>query len=237
MHGELLNPRLFTRRTSWPNKPNYHLNLHQDPAEYFAKHVFPPNVGKYSVVGYKFFLEHALNNNFGQVMDMIASIKDMRIIHLFRENIMDSVVSLCIAKRDDIYIVQEGSIPVAKSTVHIDEERFFHLMQHTEARQLMTKAAFPTHDRFNVSFHSLTHNTDRTMESLLQWLRVDVMPLTRRMKLIRQRTRPKRDVVENFNELREATAIKHPEWLKYFDEDPEDLPTVLSATPQLVCAS
>lgn len=237
MHGEIFNWNLPARRTIWRDRPNYYLSDHEDTAVYLNRHVYPRDPGKKSVVGCKLFLHQLrMMPQFAPAYDHLDTMHDLRIIRLVRENVLDNAISLQIAHRDKQYAHQDEESEPPLKTIHIPYEEFVQTMHVIEREQAEALAAFPSHDRYTLTFNELTNNTDAAMDSLLRWLGLTPQPLSRTFKIQRQRTRPKSDVLENFHELRTQVAQDHPRWLRYFDEDPSELPTVYSAL-QTACAS
>lgn len=235
-HNEVFHQTFLYRRTYWLERPNYHLAEHGDPVRYIEHHVLPCNQRMYRVLGFKLFLPQLEETSFGSALSYLERFPDLKIIHLLRENMLDRVISKLLAERDQQFVLEEGAANAAVRPLFIEYDRCVDMLRRWEQILARTIAAFPGHPRYTLTYKKLTTHPSMSLAGLQTWLGVEPIALERTLKLTKQRVKPKREMIENYEELRKKTALEHPSWLRYFDDDPDALPSVGSATLES-CAS
>lgn len=170
------------------------------------------------VVGLK-FLYYQLEPEYAQrwnvpdlpsVLPVLERSKELRIVHLKRRNLLETLVSWKIAAQTHRYrqYNQDRSSGAGKAhsniTVNLSYEECRHEFEQTEQWQRYYDAAFANHPFVEMYYEDLVADKHHEMARVLDLLSLEKYEL--RSPLRKQNTRPLEDIVENFAELRERFA-------------------------------
>lgn len=136
---------------------------------------------------------------------------DLKVIHLKRENFLDSLVSLKLSRLSNVWSTFDGVYPEnVKINLNYDEcvTHFTYLdKSYNKYNEL-----FKNHSLLNLSYERLIQSTDAVTSKILTFLAVDSYKLTAPTKKLN--TRPITEIVENFGQLKHK--FSHTRWSQFF---------------------
>jgi LPS sulfotransferase NodH len=129
--------------------------------------------------------------------------EELRIIHLIRKNVLDIVISKCVAAVHDVYHIRQGSdvepVAIKLDTGELPKRLANQEEQVTRARRQFAGRGSRYHEVF---YEDLASNCSHFSE-LLQFLCVDAsVELKSTLKRLNPRTQP--EVIENYDEVHRA---------------------------------
>lgn len=168
--------------------------------------------------GFKIFYYHPQDAPGSPVWDMLAAVEGLHVIHLRRRNILHALVSSRLAYQTGIYGVRSDreaaeyrdALPVLRFTPE-ELERDFQQTRNWEREGI---ARFDGRPRLDVSYEDMTADLPGQFARITDFLGVPPKPPHTDFK--KQRTRPLRDTVENYDTLK--THFQGTEWTAFFDE-------------------
>lgn len=198
--AEVLFPKEAPRREHFHLDDGRYYRDGEDGAAFLRDAVFVPR-GARDVVGFKLFYDHAPPGAAASAWDQLGASRDLRVIHLYREQLFESLVSLRIAQITDDWMVlrSERRAPRQLEPFEIPPER---CRQHFEAvlaerrRALDRLAGAP---RLELEYETLCARFDESMSACFRHLGVEPRPVEK--ELVKQATRPVREQVANYDEL------------------------------------
>ena len=125
-------------------------------------------------VGFKIFYEHPLSSEDKEVWNFIAKDKNIKIIHLVRDNVIRSQLSLLIAYRTNIWGLtpKMKDIPLEKRKVNVEMESFIRSIKQIDKNKELTKKRFQEHSYYEISYEKLTSGIQSEMNQLFDYLNV-----------------------------------------------------------------
>lgn len=217
--GIHLHKELFTQypeHTDWPDRPNRKILPGDDAPAILQTDVYPPDA-PYCAIGFKLFYNHLQLPAWIDVAELLRDRHDFHVIHLYRENLLDSLLSYMIAQRDLRWISMSDADPMPHplSIAYEDMSTAFHRL----INDRRTAADLVAHHRtFDLTYDQLTTDTDSIIRRLHDWLGIPPLPAYNKEGLRKQRTLPKRALISNFDVLRRQCAVLNPSWLPFFEE-------------------
>lgn len=193
-------------------------------SHFLATGVFPPEAEHKRAVGFKLFpaqLQPAPEGK-EQAWAFIRGIPGMRFIRLARRNIVDIALSMEIAKRDNAWVHVHASMSPAPAPIAIDPHVLVWQCRQIEQKFALIDTMLEGSPFCPVWYEDLTQKTEETLARVQQWLQVPVRTLQPSVPVRKFRTRTRREILENFEEVRAFCAREYPQLLMHFDE-PEDL--------------
>lgn len=175
---------------------------------------FSKRMNYVKTVGFKIFYYHPLNSNDEFIWNKIKSDRDIKIIHLIRENILRSYISSQIAHKTQIYGLTPGMINqnLQDRKVSIDIEDCLKEIKKTEAYQDKTRLEFSHHPFIEITFKGLVLEKTITMGRIFNFLNVTSKKTT--SNLSRQNPEKIQNLVLNYIELDKALRnTKHYKYL------------------------
>jgi LPS sulfotransferase NodH len=182
------NPTLLARYRSDPNK-------------FLEAEVFRRWPRRYEAVGFKLFYYHARQRRFSEVWDHLRADRDIRIVHIRRQNILKQYLSLKIAHATDVWSVTTTPLH-EPAAIRLDAEeccRHFEFVREAEA----ACARFFGHNHvLDIFYEDLTEDEDRAVRRVQNFLGIRREKLT--ATLVRQRKATLPRAIANFEELKGA---------------------------------
>jgi len=206
-HGEVFSPRLIGFERKDKNSPINQLlekTRNERPVDFLRDYVFYG--GPYQAIGAKIKYSELEQPRWSAVFDSLLADRDIRVVHLIRENRLQRLVSAIIAQLTDVRVVlvsdpqPEPRGPVRKIVVDVEScIRDFTAVQAAEAR---FRRHFSGHRTFEVSYEDIIDERSRQLLDLQRFLGVEETELT--PYTVKQSAGRLEDVIENYSEVREA---------------------------------
>ncbi len=169
----------------------------------WEKEVFTKKLSKVKYVGFKIFYYHPLDSDDKSVWDNLKSDKSIKIIHLRRENMLNTIVSRKIAGKTNIWKKQNsGEIPVEERKVTLDPEECVEKFERTKKWETQTRQDFKDHPFFELTYEELTAHKQDTMNAIFSFLQLDSIPVESSLK--KQNKETLRDLVTNYDEIEQG---------------------------------
>jgi len=171
-----------------------------DGAAFLRDAVYVPR-GERDVIGFKLFYEQAPARPAASAWDYLAGERDLRVIHLYREQLLESLVSQEIAKITDEWMVHRGAAqpPRQLPPFELSPERcrqHFDTVLADRRRALDKLAGLP---RLEIEYRALCDDFDTSVAACCRHL--GVAPIRAEKQLVKQAARPVREQVANYDAL------------------------------------
>jgi hypothetical protein len=199
----------------------------EDPVRFLHERIFCEHAPEVQAVGFKY---HYMHWGFRGVLDELAADEELYVLHLRRRNQLRMFVSLELAKETGVWLVQpprksgwdfvrelrrgpravvaklRGKAPplVAerpKPLIHVDPQEFYEFMVKTGLREQQNVQRFAAHPIHDVYYEEMVSTPDSVFEEAQRFLGLE--PVKLQVETKRQNPEPLRDLIENYDELRE----------------------------------
>lgn len=163
---------------------------------------FSKKISYVKCVGFKIFYDHPLQSEDKEIWEKLLADKEIRIIHLIRENLVRAELSLLIARKTQMWGANASSpkVSLENRRVHIDTVKFLKKLEMSRKEEEMTRKRFSSHPFLEISYEELVSERNLTMEKVFHFL--DVIPRSTRSNFIKQNTESIDNLVINYEELR-----------------------------------
>lgn len=215
VHGfaEVLFPKERPRREQFKLDDGRWLRDGEDGATFLRDALFRPR-GERDVIGFKLFYDHAPAGPAESAWSYLAGLRDLRVIHLYRERLLDSLVSLRVAQITDDWMVgrEERRAPVELAPFDLTPEecrRHFDAILDDRGRALARLAGLPI---LELEYEALCERFAESTDACFRHLGVAPRPVEK--ELVKQATRPVREQIKNYPEL--ARAFAGTRYARYF---------------------
>jgi len=211
----------------------------EDPLRFLRERIFCEHPG-IDAVGFKY---HYMHWTFPGVLDELTGDDDLYVLHLTRRNQLRMFVSLKLAEETGVWLVrtpagQKPSIasqvlrapanalarlrgtPVPeikgreKPRVHVDVTEFYEFMVRADLRKHRNVERFSKHPMHEVVYEEMVADPEPIFDEAQRFLGLEPIKLT--IETRRQNPEPLRNLIENYEELREAYAGTNAE--PFFDD-------------------
>jgi LPS sulfotransferase NodH len=181
----------------------------RDAIEFLTAHVWSQENSAYQAVGFKLFFERIKCPGSKRLFARLKQeITGLRVIHIIRDNLLDSWVSRKKAEQTGVWRLPATG-HVAGPTreirpIHANPEnilRNFEQLDH--ATQVMART-FRDIPYLAVNYATLVRDFQKEMSAVFCFL--DASPIRNRMSVQKQNTAPHRDFISNYDELKEFFA-------------------------------
>lgn len=175
-----------------------------------------------SAVGIK-ILYHQFDDCYGQkwgvddlpsVLELLTSNKHIRIIHMKRRNRLNTLTSIRVAVITEQWSLRDEAKRVDDVRIKVTAEECEEEFHRIERWERQYDEIFHSHNMIEVYFEDLVSRMDLECNRILDFLGVQRRSLSTPM--LRQRTRPVSDIIENYGELKAHFA--RTEWARFFNE-------------------
>jgi LPS sulfotransferase NodH len=185
----------------------------RDPVAFVRDVVW--QAGERRAAGFKAKYEELLLPEYAGVLGYIERERDVRVIHLWRENLLERYLSQYLAVNVyGLYNVVQGTDRPAERAVRLSPEECRADFERTERRRARFRAGLAEHPVLDMSYEELVGSTESVLARVQDFLGVEERPLqTRSQKL---RTRSLRETITNYEEL--ADAFRETPYARFFTE-------------------
>jgi LPS sulfotransferase NodH len=153
----------------------------------------------------------ALFDRFEKTWQYLQDAKDIKVIHLKRDNKFEILVSLKTAFiTDQWYAYQGQDAPKTLLKVQPEECRsFFEYLDFYEKRHA---DMFRTHPLLDVEYQHVVEDGEKVLQKIFEFLHIPPAPLTTTLK--KQIAHPVNELVTNYAELKQH--FQNTQWSRYF---------------------
>ena len=166
--------------------------------------------------GCKVFYYHPHHGDATELFSLLQKNRNLRVIHLKREDTLRSVLSWMIARENDTYVANSNRALMSadKKRVSVDPNELIEWIEKTLYWERWGDEFFSEHQLLNISYEELTGDLNNTFQRVLEFLGLpESTPVT---NLKRQNPEPVGDLISNWNEGREKLILAGYE--KYIPE-------------------
>lgn len=173
------------------------------PLEERLAGIFGPRRRGVQAYGFKIFHYHPFGDKSGQVWELLAERKDLRILHLRRRDTLRTLASLRIAEKAATWHRRadgRGHLPLAQRRIRLDPEDIRRAARIAEWADACPAERFPDHAILRVDYEDLVERPEAENRRILEFL--GAAPHALHTTLVRQNSEALADLIENFDELR-----------------------------------
>jgi LPS sulfotransferase NodH len=193
---------------------NRHRNYVGNPTAFLEQCIFRRQPAKIKAVGFKLFYYHAHDGAFENVWDYVKQDKQLRIIHIKRQNILEAHLSRVVAGYTDTWRLNGKQKSEEAMVITIPFDECLKIFQETRQQEIEYDAIFSDHPKLEMTYETLSQDFGREMERVQKFLKIDPEPLAPATK--KQAKRPLSSRIANFNELKDRFAETC--WSSFFVE-------------------
>lgn len=165
---------------------------------------------KVQCAGFKIFYYHPLDSDSKAVWDKIKNDRSIRIIHLKRSNILETLVSRKIAVKTDVWL-QSGNVStpsIEERKVTLTPEECLKEFESTRANEHQIDEQYQQHQLMELKYEELVADTPAALSQVFQFL--GVKPVTVSSSLRKQNKESLSELMTNYTEIKEA--LNGTEW-------------------------
>ena len=177
---------------------------------YMDKYIFRKYSKSIHAVGFKIFYYHAKEGHWNCIWDYLENRKDIKVIHLVRNNLLKTYLSLELARKHNTW---HGKIPNQEPIrLEISEcEKYF---EDISNHQKQVDKKYANRELLNISYEELSRNREDIMAKAFNFLGQN--PVSTKTTYKKRSKWPLSESIENYTELK-AHFTNSP-WAKYFEE-------------------
>jgi len=169
---------------------------YQDMLDY----VFSPKFRQIKAVGFKIFYNHPYDTNSDDFWSYLASINDLKIIHLIRKNFLRTFISRKIADITDQWFLCGNKFYDKEVRLTINPQELQNSYNKYQNLQRQRIALFDSRQVLEIFYEEMIADLDSQFHTITSFLNVPfIIP---KSNLIKQNARILREIVENYDELR-----------------------------------
>lgn len=185
----------------------------EDPTQFIEEHVYKTLPVSVKAVGFKLFYNHASKDGWEKIWNYLDENKDIKIIHLKRENKLKTFLSL----QKAFHTGQWGSIKNTKfddNSLALDYEACKNYFLANERWVSQTQKRFSPERRLELTYEGLAQERERILGTVYSYLNVPKESTFSRLR--KQSSESLKNSISNYAELKEQFSNSH--WEKFFVE-------------------
>ena len=183
------------------------------PVEFLQKRVFTKFPRAIHAVGFKIFYYHARDEQWQPVWEYLKLLQDLKIIHIKRQNILETHLSRQRALQTDRWFNLTGERDPSQP-LSLDFQECLQDFQETRRMEGEAASFFSDHPVLDVLYEELSRDQDRVMGELLDFLNVRREPLT--SETFKQSNQSLSMAIANYAELKEK--FQGTPWIEFFSD-------------------
>ncbi|MEO0406145.1 MAG: Stf0 family sulfotransferase [Cyanobacteria bacterium P01_A01_bin.135] len=152
-------------------------------------------------VGFKVFYYHLTDDEWTK---LIAH-KDLKVIHLTRENRLRTVVSQQIALKTDRWQSTNQTLPANEKKVRLDASTLVGQLRFIQNQEHLARERFKAHDILEVVYEDMVQNPGEVFQKLESFLGIDDIDVSQ-ISLRKQNAEKLEELVVNYDEVVQALA-------------------------------
>lgn len=170
------------------------------------KAIFPPKAVK-KIVGFKIFYYHPLDSNDLDIWEYLRTNKNIKIIHLTRQNTLRTFLSRKIAFKTKKWR-DTKVIPREKKKTFLDREEFDDFAARTMQYEQATRKSFAEHDYMEISYEQLVKNKRTVLPVILRFLKAS-KDLDLWTPMVKQNPEDLADLIINYEDFKDIDQSFH----------------------------
>lgn len=165
--------------------------------------------------GFKLFYYHPLDADGTVLWRELESMREIRVLHLTRRNVLRTLLSRKIAGMQDKWTATKyDKSEVLRRRVHFSVQELEEGFRQTREWERVAEARFHAHPMLKVTYEDLVRDPRQQNARMLEFLALDdLAPST---SLRKQNPEHLGSLIDNYSELK--AAFGDTEWAAYFDE-------------------
>lgn len=187
--------------------------LEENPVLFLEREIFRKYPKKQLAVGFKIFYYHAQTDNWKSVWTYLQDQKDLKVIHLTRQNILETHLSRKRANGSGKWINLTGEKDDVQPVI-LDYAECLEDFTKTRQWEEQSRTFFDGHARLEVQYENLLDENHAVLQNIQRFLTVDEKDL--RSITHKQSHKPLSKSIANYLELKEK--FKDTEWADFFAE-------------------
>jgi LPS sulfotransferase NodH len=156
----------------------------------------------YKCLGFKLFYYHPLDSDDNLIWRLLEKDKNIKIIHLKRNNLLRVHVSRLIAEKTDEWARIDNSNLNINKKVEVSLTNLMKDFNETKNHIINTEKLFREHNVLEVVYEDLINNQQETIDSILSFLNVKKVIL--KSSLVRQNPEELKNLISNYDEVKNA---------------------------------
>ncbi|NET44527.1 sulfotransferase [Okeania sp. SIO2B3] len=172
---------------------------------------FPPSV---SAVGFKLFYYQAQSSELQKIWQYLKENKEIKIIHLKRDNLLKVCLSSHLAKITNQWILKDEKYRHNSAPVRLNYDDCLKLFEETKKWEEEYDSFFNEHQKIEVIYENLVQKTLQETKRIQQFLGVKLQRLYSLTLKQNKGTLP--EIISNYYELKEK--FEGSPWSKFFTE-------------------
>ncbi|WP_155992508.1 hypothetical protein [Fodinicurvata fenggangensis] len=176
---------------------NVYGDIEEEDGAARAKAFFDDQNNRYKAIGFKIFLHQGRKEGLSTVWDYLAHQTEIKVIHLYRENLFERQISLQVARKSGQWIgtdKETEDITFAKSPKWWERKLSKDLEDTAHIDSL-----FAQHPLYRTSYESLVENWEEVTRDIQEFIGVSPMPV--KQKTAKQEIMPASARCRNYNKL------------------------------------
>jgi len=151
--------------------------------------------------GYKIFYYHPNDSDSEEVWNLHLKLKNLKVIHLKRSNILRTVLSKQIASKTKQWSINNNSekIPIEQKQIKLSIDESIEEFEKTRNWENDFDLKFKNHSLIEITYENLTSNTQKELEKVANFLKVKPFK-TFKTSIKRQNTEPLEQIITNYQE-------------------------------------
>lgn len=188
--------------------------ISREPVTFLARRAYRRFPQQIDAVGFKLFYYHARNPEWVHVWSHLRNRHRLRVIHLRRDNVLATHLSLVRAQQQDIWEARGDERPPEPGPTHLDFDECRHAFESTREYEQWADALFAHQPKLDITYEALCDQRSASVGRVFRFLGLEerkVEPVN-----ARQRRRSLAESIANYDELRRRFA--GTEWSRFFTD-------------------
>lgn len=186
----------------------------EEPVKFLDKVVFRKFSPSVSAVGFKLFYYQAQSAERQQIWQYLEGNKDIKVIHLKRENLLKVCLSHCLAETTNQWTLKDEKYRQNSVAVQLDYDDCLKLFEETKKWEEEYDIFFNEHQKIEIIYENLVQNTREETKRIQQFL--EVKPKKLYSLTLKQNRGALPEIISNYYELKEK--FEDSPWSKFFTD-------------------
>lgn len=170
---------------------------------------------KGKLVGYKVMYNHLENH---EILLPLIILKRYKVLHLVRNNLLDTVVSHFFLQKTGVSNVLKGKDSNHQKTIHIPPHELLHRLRRQEAKINLYRRRLKNIplSSLEVSYENLRADTGKVMGKIMPFLGLDNEDSYENTEYVKMNKKPYQDRLENYQEIYDT--LKDTSFFKFIQQ-------------------
>ncbi len=211
------HPNIFANGEFFGNTVSEKIHKYRwnNPSDYLNNYCFRNYNQQIKAVGFKIFYYHPVKGEPKTIWSLLSEMKDLKIIHLKRNNILRTHLSKEIASKTDKWtITGENNISIDEKALKLTRDECLNVFEETTKWQKEFDELFKNHNKIDIYYENLLTDNQNELTKVQQFLNLKSYNLKTALK--KQNPELLKNLLLNYSELKEQFA--GTEWLRFFED-------------------